>query len=446
MRIFPQNELAPFDIVKAAFRYLEFGILCSLVAVAAGCGTGHQARTRLDFWAIGSEVERSGELFNEFRRENPDVELRIQQIPWSAAHEKLLTAFAGDATPDVCQLGNTWIPEFGTLGALEPLDTYIERSRTIDQSDYFPGLWKTNELGSHVYGIAWYADTRVLFYRKDMLAKAGWLAPPRTWSEWLAAARDVKHKVNPNGYAVLMPTNEWEHITILGLQTGSEILRDDCRYANFNTPEFRQAFEFYAKFFDEGLAPPATKEQMANYCQEFGRGYFAMYITGPWNIGEFRRRLPASVQEKWATATFPRPDSAKFSISQAGGCGLVIFKRSRHKEAAWRLIEYLSRPENLVRFYQLTGNLPPRESAWTLGRIAEDPPVAAFHEQLQHAVPLPRVPEWELIATTQIAPAVQAVVAHQKTIDQAIDDLGRKVDEILDKRRWLLARRDARQN
>jgi multiple sugar transport system substrate-binding protein len=433
------------NILKREARYLLSGLLAVAVIVLLGCRSSDEPRTRVDFWAIGSEVEKIGELFDEFRRENPDIEVRIQQIPWSAAHEKLLTAFAGDATPDVCQLGNTWIPEFATLGALEPLDSYIARSKSVDQKDYFPGLWKTNELDSHVYGIPWYADTRLLFYRKDILARAGWNSPPRTWSEWLAAMRAVK-KLNPQWYAILMPTNEWEHLSILGMQAGSQLLRDDGRYANFNTAEFKRAFKFYAALYDEGLAPIDTKEQSANYWEEFARGHFAMYITGPWNIGEFRLRLPPELQDKWGTAPFPKPDGAKFSVSQAGGSGLAIFKNSRNREAAWRLVEFLSGPKQLVRFYQLTGNLPPRESAWKLGQIANDPPVAAFHEQLEHVVPLPRLPEWELIATTQIARAVQAVVAHQKTVEEAVADLDRRVDDLLEKRRWLLARHDSRRN
>ena len=70
---------------------------------------------------------------------------------------------------------------------------------------------------------------------------------------------------------------------------------------------------------------------------------------------------------------------------------------------------------------------------------------AAFHEQLQHAVPLPRVPEWEEI-TKQIIRAGQAVVTHKKTVNDAMADLDRQVDELLDKRRWLMARSKAQQN
>lgn len=433
------------DNSKLAIRNLQLAILCFAVSFAIGCTAADNSRTTLNFWAIGSEVEKIGELFDEFKRQNPDIDLRVQQIPWLAAHEKLLTAFAGDATPDVCQLGNTWIPEFAALGALEPLEPYIERSHAIEPADYFPGLWETNRMDGHVYGIPWYADTRLLFYRKKMLAQAGWTKPPQTWDEWLTAMRDVKRKVNPNGYAILMPTNEWEHLTILGLQTGTAMLRDDGRFANFNSPQFRRALEFYAQLFDEKLAPPVRNTEISNYWEEFGRGYFAMYVTGPWNIGEFRRRLPADIQDDWTTAPLPRPDGAEFSISQAGGSGLAIFRRSEHKEAAWRLVEFLSRPEQLVRFYELTGNLPPRESAWKLGKLADDPPVRAFHEQLEHVVPLPRVPEWEQI-TTKIMEAGQSVVARRKTIDKALVDLDRAVDDMLDKRRWMLAQREAHPN
>lgn len=99
----------------------------------------------------------------------------------------------------------------------------------------------------------------------------------------------------------------------------------------------------------------------------------------------------------------------------------------------------------MVRFYKLTGNLPPRESAWKLGRLEDDPPVGAFHEQLTHVVPLPRVPEWEQI-TTHIIRAGQAVIAREKIVDEAVTDLDRQVDELLDKRRWILAQRQAVKN
>lgn len=431
------------------YRFTQFSVRLALAAAlltafASGCDSdrsAHPTRTTLRFWAIGSEVEKIRSILDEFERENPAIELRVQQIPWSAAHEKLLTAYAGDATPDICQLGNTWIPEFVALDALEPLDARIKASKVVDPNDYFPGLWATNQVDNQTYGIPWYADTRVLFYRKDLLERAGWPKPPETWDDWLDAMRAIKRQASPDDYAILMPTNEWEHLTILGLQTGAEMLRDDGRYGNFAAPEFRKSLEFYSRLFDEGLAPPVTNTQISNYWEEFGRGHFAMYITGPWNLGEFQRRLPSDQQNDWATAPLPRPKDSRFSVSQAGGSGLVIFRQSSNSDGAWRLIEFLSRPENLVQFYELTGNLPPRESAWALGGLENEPKVRAFHTQLEHARPLPRIPEWEQI-TTKIMEAGQTVVAGKKTIDEALAELNQSVDVILDKRRWMIAKKN----
>ena len=88
-----------------------------------------------------------------------------------------------------------------------------------------------------------------------------------------------------------------------------------------------------------------------------------MYITGPWNIGEFRRRLPAAMQQAWTTAPLPGPTGPASGVSVAGGCSLVVFRGSLHRALAWELMRFLSRPDVQVRFYTLTGDLPARREA-----------------------------------------------------------------------------------
>ena len=96
-------------------------ILFFCILFLSGCASDASDGTTLKFWTIGREGEVVAQLLPEFERAHPGVHVQVQQIPLTAAHEKLLTAFAGDALPDICQLGNTWIPEFAALGALEPL-------------------------------------------------------------------------------------------------------------------------------------------------------------------------------------------------------------------------------------------------------------------------------------------------------------------------------------
>ncbi|HYQ92414.1 MAG TPA: extracellular solute-binding protein, partial [Candidatus Competibacteraceae bacterium] len=150
---------------------------------------------------MGREGEVVQELLPAFERRYPDIRVRVQQIPWSAAHEKLLTAYAGDNMPDLFQLGNTWIPEFVTLGALEPLNSRAAQSISVRTDDYFPGILVTNVLDSTLYGIPWYVDTRLLFYRSDILAKAGYREPPRTWDAWLDAMQRIKAQEDAERYA-----------------------------------------------------------------------------------------------------------------------------------------------------------------------------------------------------------------------------------------------------
>ena len=87
---------------------------------------------------MGREGEVVSQLIPAFEKEHPGIKVEVQQIPWSAAHEKLLTAYVGDATPDIAMLGNTWVPEFSAVDALEPLDTRVASSTDAPKSPSTP--------------------------------------------------------------------------------------------------------------------------------------------------------------------------------------------------------------------------------------------------------------------------------------------------------------------
>ena len=420
--------------------------LCRCAAVVFGAlavaltGCTRQADvTVLKFWAMGREAEVVGKLVPQFEQMHPGVRVEVQQLPWTSAHEKLLTAFAGDSTPDVCQLGNSWIAEFTTLGALEPLDAQVRASTVVDPADYFEGIWATNVVDGSLWGVPWYVDTRLLFYRSDLLAAAGYPAPPKTWAEWHEMLRAIKRTVGPDRYSVLLPLNEFEPLQILALQQPEAMLRDGGRYGNFRSASFRKALTFYASLFDEKLAPPFTNTQISNVWTELGRGYYSFYISGPWNIGEFKRRLPPQLQDSWMTASMPGPDGP--GVSNAGGSSLVVFRRSRNKALAWKLIEFLSQPAVQERIHALTGDLPPRRSTWAQPALAGDIHSRAFREQLERVRPFPQVPEWERIME-EMKFMGERVSRGTETIDEGVTRLDAHVDRLLEKRRWMLAQRE----
>lgn len=430
---------------RIAPRFAALGANLWLVActmlLAVACSREHDDRQVVRFWAMGYEGQVVAQLIPQFERDNPGIRIDLQQLPWTAAHEKLLTAFAGDALPDVCAIGNTWIPEFAMIGALSPLDARIADTPWLDPGDYFSGAWDSGVIDGQVYAVPWYVETRLPFYRRDLLHQAGVEAPPTTWAQWRNAMAAIKREVGPDRYSILLPINEFEPLLVLAIQQPDPLLRDDGRYGNFRSPGFRRALSFYEEMFDKGWAPRLSNTQVSNVWDEFGRGYFSFYINGPWNIAEFRKRLPAELAESWMTMPMPGPDGPGASV--ANGTSFVVFDKSRNKAAAWKWIAYLSSAEVQTQFHALTGDLPPRRAAWQSQALKEDVHAAAFRDQLERARPTPKVPEWERIATEMRLVAEQ-MVNGRLSVEQAAVELDRRADAILEKRRWMLDRDAAR--
>ena len=389
----------------------------------------------LDFWAMGSEGERVQALLPAFEQQHPGIKVRVQPIPWSAAHEKLLTAHVGGTLPDVFQLGNTWLPEFVALRALAPLDDVLSAEA---QADIFQGVLAANRLHGHLYALPWYVDTRLLFYRADLLQQAGVARPPQSWDEWLDAMQSLR--AHTGVAPLVLPFSEWQTLIALGLQQQAELLRDDGRYGAFSQPAFREAFAFYIRLFQDGLAEVGGELRVGNLYQAFADGRVSMLVSGPWNLGEFERRMPTAVQDAWATAPLPVPAGAAYpGISIAGGASLAIHAASQHPQAARALLLFLSAPAQQLEFYRLTGDLPVRKSAWIMGNLQHSPRIDAFWQQLQQVQGVPPVPEWERLASLVMRHA-ERVARGLESQEQALAAMDKEADAMLEKRRWMMER------
>lgn len=417
--------------------WLACGVAVAAIAVLLAACQREPADSRevVRFWAMGYEGEVVARMLPEFERRNPGIKVDLQQLPWTAAHEKLLTAFAGDALPDVVPLGNTWIAEFATLGALEPLDARIAATTGFAREDFFAGAWDSGVIDGQVYAVPWYVETRVPYYRKDLLAKAGITSLPQDWAQWKASMAAIERQADADQSAILLPLNEFEPLLNLAVQQPDPLLREDGRYGNFRSAGFKRTLAFYLEMFDLGYAPRIDNTRISNVWDEFGKGTFSFYISGPWNIAEFRKRMPEALKDAWTTMPLPGPNGPGASI--AGGTSFVVFRQSKRKDTAWKLIAFLSEPEQQLRLHELTGDLPPRRSPWASPALATDPYAAAFRDQLERAVPAPKVPEWERIAQ-EMRIVGEQLANHRVSVDEAAAELDRRADAILAKRRWML--------
>ena len=413
-----------------------------ILLIFLGCSSKEKSNITLVFWAMGVEGEYVSTLIKEFERKNPEIKVVIQQIPWTAAQEKLITAYASNMLPDIFQLGNTWIPQFKSLLALENLDGYIKSSSVINSNNYFRGIWETNIIDSSVYGIPWYVDTRVLFYRSDILRKAGFDEPPKTWNELYTISKKVKKVLDANyKYPIYISINDWSPYIIFGMQNRASILKNNNCYGNFSSPEFKEAFDYLLRYHREKLSPIGIS-QVTNIYQAFHDEYIAMFFSGPWSIKEIKRWMVDSLSNCWSIAPMPAKGDKYPGLSLAGGSSLVINRKSNYKSAAWRLIEFLSLKDSQIKFYELVNDLPAVKNAWLSSPLDKDKFVHVFFRQFENVKSTPKIPEWEQIVFSKLPQYVEYVVRGKMNVSDALKYLDKDVNKILEKRRWLLKNND----
>ena len=114
--------------------------------------------------------------------ENPGVTVNVTPVDWGQAVTKLNAAIAGHQTPDVSQMGTDMMGQFVATQALETVPANFQ------PASFFESAWNTNMVDGAVYGVPWYVETRLLYYRTDIAEKAGITAAPTTWEELKAMA------------------------------------------------------------------------------------------------------------------------------------------------------------------------------------------------------------------------------------------------------------------
>ena len=134
-------------------------------------------------------------------------------MPWANAHDQFITAIGGGQVPDVAEMGSTWTPEFGDIGALEPADLGGD-------GRFVQSLVDGATVDGTAYGIPWYAGARALIYRTDVLAAQG-LSVPTTWDELLSVGRAIRDRTGMAAFGVA--GNAAHYVLPMVWQNGGEI-------------------------------------------------------------------------------------------------------------------------------------------------------------------------------------------------------------------------------
>lgn len=384
--------------------------------VSEGPATGE-----ISIWAMGAEGEKLPELVKEFEDANPDVTVDVTAVPWDSAHDKFTTAIAAGETPDAAMVGSTWMGEFSGLGALDPTPP------SIDSGDFFEGAWGTTEVDGTSYGVPWYVETRLVYYRTDLAEQAGWTEPPTDWDGLKQMASDMQSKAGAEWGIGMQAggTGSWQTVMPFAWSNGAELTKDDGTAYNFDDPKTAEAVEYYQSFFTDGISDKNAPVQPTTE-PDFVSGRVPMFISGPWMMSAVEAQGGEGFADKYGVFQIP---AKEISSSFVGGSNLAVFKDSENRDSAWKLVEWLSEPETQVKWYDISTDLPAVTSAWDDPALADDEKLATFGTQLETAKAPPSFPTWEQVVT-EFDSALERVTKQDADVAESLTEVQGQADSI----------------
>lgn len=390
-------------------------------SAAASVGSG-PATGELTIWAQAEEAAALPLFATEFMKANPGLKITVTPLPWDAAHNKYQTAIASGSTPDVAQMGTTWMSDFANAFAAAPA--------SFDSSTFFDGAVKTTRVGGVARGVPWYVDTRVFYYRKDLAEKAGYNEFPKTWADFHAFTKALQAKAGAR-WGVTLPTtgtDAFQSMLMFPWSGGAKLINADQTRWTLNTPEMVNALTYYQSFFKDGIANPSPDTGAGAAEAAFVNGSTPMLVAGPSGIGSISKAGGGDAyKSRFAAGMVP---SDKTSTSFIGGSDLVVFKNSKNADAAWKFITWMTKPEVQVRWQKAVGDLPAVKSAWDTPDLKNDPFLKVFGEQLASGTDSPpAITTWTQVSA-EADKALERIVRSGANPAQVLGQLQQQADSI----------------
>ncbi|KND46213.1 ABC transporter substrate-binding protein [Streptomyces stelliscabiei] len=334
-------------------RWPATALLLCLLAGGCTAGDGDRAdgRVTLRFQSLAWQEESvavNKELVEEWNATHPGVEVEYVQGSWDSVHDQLLTSFEGGEAPDIIHDASDDLADFAYGGYLADLRELLpERLRTD-----IPGRsWETTTFGDGIYGVPFLQEPRVLIANATWLRKSGVRMPtpgdPWSWEEF----REVVGELSGDGrYGVAWPLKEPVSATLnLSLSAGGQLFHRDA--------DGRVEVRFEAA---DAVVPRAVRDQVntdgsaprttlgmggSDTLPGFFGGRYAMVPLG----FSYRQQIVQQAPEGFDWQVLPAPAGADGLTQGVSPQTLSVAEDSPHKKAAAEFIDFLLRPENMVR-------------------------------------------------------------------------------------------------
>lgn len=298
-------------------------------------------------------------MIDSFEEANPNIQVELISPPLESADNKISTMLNAQEDLDVLEVRDVTVKQFVTNGWIADLS-----AQTAAWSGYKELNQNTLAMANYIDNTPYYIPyglyEKMLFYRKDWFDEKG-LTPPKTWEDLYNAAVALTDPAsNRFGYSFRGGSGADGYIVdLIRDYNGNNVNPKDAMFLNdgatiFSTPEAKEALALQVDLYKNGSPKDSVNWAFSEQVQGFISGVTGMLIQDPDTIDPVNKGLP---EGQWATAVMPLGPTGT-SHYKVGAAGWGVTSYSKHPEEAWKLIEFMSSPEQNAVFTKVAGVIP----------------------------------------------------------------------------------------
>jgi multiple sugar transport system substrate-binding protein len=333
-----------------------------------------------------------------------------------------------------------WIAQFAASGWLEPLAPYAQED-AMDLGVFFPNVLDlADRYEGSLVALPVYVDGGLLYYREDLLGKAGGRRPPQLWSELVEQSMSIQEQArdaDPGFYAFVWQGAQYEGLVCNFLEfcasNGGGILIEDGRVV-LDTPENRAAARFMVDLIHTfKVSPPSTFTQMREEDVRifFQQGDAAFERNWPY-AWPLHQNEGSPVRGRTGIAPLPHFPNGK-TVSTLGGWHVGVSKYSDEKALGWELVKFLVSYETQKKLALELGWNPGRRDLYDDREVLRRlPHFAELGEIFEHALPRPTVPYYAQLSEV-IQRHVSAMLAGATAPEAALAAAEREAQRVIDR-------------
>ncbi len=346
------------------------------------------AKTTLEWWQFWTDPNIKpviNEIVSEFEKQNPDIEVNLTDLTWSNGHEKIVIAFSSGTAPDIVELGSDWIAQFASTDQITDLSEYFKK----DSSDILG--WDLANYKNKIYAKPWFLGTRVLFLNRDLLTKAEYENSfvPFKWSDLKEASQKIHSLGNDiYGWGSNSPEKHrlYKKFMPFFWSANAQIFSDDGKMCVLPSTKGIEALTTY-KWLHDTCGFVAKQRGIED---AFLDGKVGFIMSGDWLL----KRIELEKRTlNFETALIPGPNFPGKSF--LGGEYLAISESSKNKDAAVKFINFLTSPENQVKFCKANRSATPSSKLAQADKYFKSTAhLTLFNKQIYSVAHPPVDPDW----------------------------------------------------